>query len=116
MCGVCVQKDTSWAFSFSVIHLHDSYHWYTEYRYYDVLILMTKNSFDLEEARTFLNDHVDSQEFLRARYGKGDEMNEFSLSLKLKGSEDLGRISEYLKGLSSVERFEFLTGKSTSEY
>ena len=83
---------------------------------FDYLLVFTATkAFDLGEARVFLNDHVHQQELLRARYHK-DAASEFSLSVKLKEAADLNAITNYFKEQSAVDRFEVLTGKSTSEY
>jgi len=78
-------------------------------------IFEADNSFNLGEVESYLRDNVEYHEILRARYNKGDN-NEFSLSLRLRESEDLGEITNYFNKLKSVNHVEILSGKSTSEY
>lgn len=80
-----------------------------------VYIVIADDSFKLEELETELAKKVARHEVLRARYTQNGE-NEFSLSIRLTESEDFAKITDYIKGLSSVKRLEVLTGKSTSEY
>jgi len=80
-----------------------------------LFVFSADDTFALDSINQFLRDNVAYHEVLRARYNGGDN-NEFSLSLRLKESADLSKITDYLKGIKSIQKVEVLTGKSTSEY
>lgn len=80
-----------------------------------VLLFSARDSFKLSSLDHVLDQHASRRELLHARHHEKDA-NEFSLSLRLKDGvrvEDL--TGEFMKR-NEITQFEFLTGKSTSEF
>ncbi|OHA30093.1 MAG: hypothetical protein A3G52_02340 [Candidatus Taylorbacteria bacterium RIFCSPLOWO2_12_FULL_43_20] len=80
-----------------------------------LFIFSADDTFSLDAVKQFLGENVESHELLRARYNGGDR-NEFSMSIRLKESDDLNKITDFLKKTRSIKKLEVMTGKSTSEY
>lgn len=100
----------------TVIYLFHRFGFGTVSDNFDYLVIFSAdNKFKLESVNAFLDETVEHRELLRAKY-YGNDRNEFSLSIRLKDTDDLSKITSHFGGLKGVHAVEVLTGKSTSEY
>jgi hypothetical protein len=80
-----------------------------------LLIFSTNGKFDLNSIDKVMDENVYQRELLHAKHFD-NQRSEFSLSLRLKDTNNIPKVVDYLKSIESVIKVEVLTGKSTTEY
>lgn len=80
-----------------------------------VMLLSAKDGFKLSTINDKLDNMIAHRELLHSKH-LGNDLNEYSLSIRLKEGVQAETVTEELQGNKHITRIELLTGKSTSEF